>query len=141
LRILLDEDVSQPLLEPLRRILKPHAVDHVNDIVWKGKKDVQVLRDAPVRGYGMLVTHNLGPAPYPDEVKAIKRSGIHHVTYVTAKGLTGEALGMASLLASMRRVVAEAEASDEPVSFSIAKLTDRQRHTSQPVRVLTYGGR
>lgn len=39
---------------------------------------------------------------------------------------------MASLLASMRRVVAEAEASDEPVSFSIAKLTDRQRHTSQP---------
>jgi hypothetical protein len=141
LRILLDEDVSQPLLEPLRRILKPHAVDHVNDIVWKGKKDVQVLRDAPVRGYGMLVTHNLGQLRIPDEVKAIKRSGIHHVTYVTAKGLTGEALGMASLLASMRRVVAEAEASDEPVSFSIAKLTDRQRHTSQPVRVLTYGGR
>jgi len=69
LRILLDEDVSQPLLEPLRRILKPHAVDHVvdhvNDIVWKGKKDVQVLRDAPVRGYGMLVTHNLGQLRIP----------------------------------------------------------------------------
>lgn len=141
MRILLDEDVAQPLLEPLRRVLRPHRVDHVNDVAWKGKKDVQVLRDAPARGYDMLVTHNLEQLRIPDEVRAIKRSGMHHVTYVTGKGLNGEALAMASVLASMRRIVAEAEESDEALSFSIAKLTERRRHESQPVRALTYGGR
>ncbi len=141
MRILLDEDVAQPLLEPLRRVLRTHDVDHVNTVAWKGKKDVQVLRDAPARGYDMLVTHNLGQLRIPDEVRAIKKSRMHHVTYVTGRGLNGEALAMASLLASMRRVVAEAESSEEPISFSISRLTDRQRYDSQPVRTLTYGAR
>ena len=141
MRVLLDEDVAQPLLEPLRRVLRGHQVDHVNEVRWKGKTDVQVLRDAPARGYEMLVTHNLGQLRIPDEVRAIRKSGMHHVTYVTGRGLNGEALAMASLLASMRRVVAEAGDSDEPLSFSISRLSDRQRYDSQPVRGLTYGGR
>lgn len=140
MRILLDEDVAQPIQEPLSRVLKGHRVDHVNQR-WKGKKDVHLLMDAPKAGYEMVVTRDLGQLRVPEEVLAIKRSGVHHVTYATGKGLDGEALAMASLLAAMRRVVHEAEQSTEALSFAIGRLANTRRHTSTPVKELTYGGR
>ncbi len=79
-RILLDEDVAQPLLEPLRRVLRSHQVDHVNTVAWKGKKERAGAPRSARGGYEMLVTHNPGQLRIPEEVGAIKRPGVHHVT-------------------------------------------------------------
>jgi hypothetical protein len=39
MKLLLDEDVPVQLVEPLRRLLREHRVDQVQDLGWKGKKD------------------------------------------------------------------------------------------------------
>jgi len=39
MRLLLDEDVPVQLVEPLRRMLPGHRVDHTAELGWKGKKD------------------------------------------------------------------------------------------------------
>ncbi|MGQ0718664.1 MAG: DUF5615 family PIN-like protein [Pseudonocardiales bacterium] len=56
MKLLLDEDVPVQLVEPLRRLLHEHQVDHVQSLGWKGKKDRFLLPDASGKGYAALVT-------------------------------------------------------------------------------------
>ncbi|MGH3765020.1 MAG: DUF5615 family PIN-like protein [Pseudonocardiaceae bacterium] len=79
MKLLLDEDVPVQLVEPLRRLLHEHQVDHVQDLGWKGKKDRFLLPDARGKGYDALLTNGsaqldsaeetrdprLGNAPHP----------------------------------------------------------------------------
>ncbi|MGH3856318.1 MAG: hypothetical protein ACRDR6_23075 [Pseudonocardiaceae bacterium] len=53
---LLDEDVPVQLVEPLRRLLREHQVENVQDLGWKGKKDSFLLPDASGKGYDALIT-------------------------------------------------------------------------------------
>lgn len=112
MRVLLDENVPQPLHAVLARILRPrHEVDHVGAIAWRGKKDVALLRDARARGYAAFVTNDVSQYDDPDECDAIRRSGLHHVTYeLPASGLDGLALASAALCASLRGLVDELDA-------------------------------
>ncbi|MBW0252562.1 DUF5615 family PIN-like protein [Cellulomonas sp. PS-H5] len=109
MRVLLDENVPEPLHAVLARLLRPrHEVDHVAAIAWRGKKDVPLLRDARRRGYAAFVTNDVSQYDDPDECDAIRRSGLHHVTYqLPASGLDGLALASAALCASLRALVDE----------------------------------
>jgi hypothetical protein len=93
-RLLLDEDVPVQLLEPLRRLLPGHQVDHVQGLGWKGKPDDFLLADAAARGYDVLVTNDSGQMDSPKECRDIRDSGIHHTRYRMLDGLDVLALAM-----------------------------------------------
>jgi hypothetical protein len=80
-KLLLDEDVPVQLLEPLRRLLPGHQVDHVEPLGWKGKKDRFLLPDAAQRSYDALLTNDSGQLDNVDECRAIRDSGMHHIRY------------------------------------------------------------
>ena len=106
-RLLLDEDVPVQLLEPLRRLLPGHQVDHVQGLGWKGKPDHFLLADAAARGYDVLVTNDSGQMDSPKECRDIRDSGIHHTRYRMLDGLDGLALSMGAVLAAIRPIVKE----------------------------------
>jgi hypothetical protein len=87
------------LLEPLRRLLPGHQVDHVQGLGWKGKPDHFLLADAAARGYDVLVTNDSGQMDSPKECRDIRDSGIHHTGYRMLDGLDGLALAMGAVLA------------------------------------------
>jgi hypothetical protein len=66
------------VLAPLR-LNKGHVFDHVDDLDWKGKKDVPLFRDAAARGYEAVLTLDLSQLDSAEESRALKRSGLHHV--------------------------------------------------------------
>ncbi len=107
MRVLLDEDVPVPLVELLRHILDGHQVDHVYDLHWGGKTDRDLYKDARARGYEVVLTNNLKQLQDPDECAAIRRSGVHHVSYEIDNGLQGLALASGAICAAMRRVLEE----------------------------------
>jgi hypothetical protein len=54
MKVLLDEDVPVPLIKLVRHVLREHEVDHIYEVGWAGKKDVNLFRDARLRGTGRL---------------------------------------------------------------------------------------
>lgn len=109
MKLLLDEDVPIQLLEPLRRLLREHQVDHVQDLGWKGKKDRFLLPDASGKGYVALVTNDSAQLDNAEETREIRDSGMHHIRYRhdTRRGVDGLALAMGAVLAAIRPVVQE----------------------------------
>ncbi len=107
MRLLLDEGVPVQLIEPLRRLLPGHEVDHLEALGWKGKKDRFLLRGAARRGYDALLTNDSNQLDDPDECRAIRESAMHHVRYPVSDGLNGLALAMGAVLAAIRPLLAE----------------------------------
>ena len=130
MRLLLDEDVPIPLLEPLRRILSGHQVDHVDELGWKGKKDRFLLPDAGNRGYDLLLTNDSAQLADVDECRAIRDSGLHHVRYHqdTRRGVDGLALAMGAVLAAIRQVIRELESVDGQRLVEIQSIGPGKRH-------------
>ena len=95
------------LLEPLRRLLPGHEVDHVEGLGWQGRPDHFLLADAAARGYDVLVTNDSGQMDSPKECRDIRDSGIHHTRYRMLDGLDGLALAMGAVLAAIRPIVKE----------------------------------
>jgi hypothetical protein len=113
-KILCDQDVPEPIVEPLRHLLRlRHDVDHVNTLGWAGKKDRFLLPDARKRGYSALLTNDSNQLEDPDETDAIRKSGLHHVRYSHRhRGMTGLALAMGSILAAMPGIADALEVAD-----------------------------
>lgn len=109
MRLLLDEDVPIQLLEPLRRLLPGHQIDHTERLGWKGKKDRFLLPDARKRGYDALVTNDSAQLSSVEESRAIRDSAMHHIRYYqdTRRGMDGLALAMAAVMGAIRPVVRE----------------------------------
>lgn len=109
MRLLLDEDVPVQLVEPLRRLLREHQVDHVQDLGWKGKKDRFLLPDATRKGYDALLTNDSAQLDSAEETRAIRDSRMHHIRYRhdTRRGIDGLALAMAAVMAVIRPVIRE----------------------------------
>jgi hypothetical protein len=98
-------------MEPLRHLLPRHQVDHLAELGWKGKKDKPLLADAGRAGYDVFLTLDRQQLNDPDECKAIKASGIHHVRYEQRRpGLPGLALAIGAVIAAMPAVMLELEA-------------------------------
>ena len=108
MKILLDEGVPEQVVTVLQHVLRGHQVDHVTRIGWSGKADRRLYPDAARRKYAVLVTNDAAQMDDPDECQAVKRSGIHRVSYRHKhKGLRGLAVAVASMVAAMPDVVEE----------------------------------
>lgn len=112
MKILCDQDVPVPVVEPLRHLLirDRHVVHHVSELGWAGKKDRPLLMDAKRRKYDALLTNDSSQLEDADETSAIKRSGLHHIRYTHKQtGLVGLGLAMGAILAAMPPIVLELE--------------------------------
>jgi hypothetical protein len=132
MRLLLDEDVPLQLLEPLRRLLPEHALDHVADIGWKGKKDRFLLPDAARRGYDALLTNDSAQLDSAEESRAIRDSRMHHIRYRQdpRRGIDGLATAMAGVLAAIRPVVRDLAAADGQRLVLVESVAPGRRHTA-----------
>jgi hypothetical protein len=130
MRVLLDEDVPVQLVDPLRRLLPEHQIDHVQGLRWKGKKDLFLLPDAGRRGYGAFLTHNSGQLDDAAESRAIRDSGMHHIRYHqdTRRGLDGLAVAMASVMAAIRQVMRDLDAADSQRLVEVQGIQPGKRH-------------
>jgi|SRR5580658_5429736 hypothetical protein len=132
MRVLIDEDTAIQLAEILRLLLRGHQVDHVPQIGWKGKKDKYVLKDAPNAGYHALITGDRRQLNDPAECKAIKRSGLHHVTYSHRRqGTQGLALALGAVIAAMPMIMAELETTEGQRLVRIVGLDPHRRFEIQ----------
>jgi PIN like domain len=109
MRLLLDEDVPQPLLRLLQHLLRGHEVEHVSSVGWKGKKDRPLYRDAAEKGFNAILTNDISQFKDPTECRAIQRSGLHHISYELEDGLDGLAMASAAICAAIRPVIAALE--------------------------------
>ena len=107
MKVLLDEDVPKPVVPLVEHLLRGHQVAYVPNLRWSGKKDVPLIGDAAQRGFTVFITQNVGQFNDPSECDAIKRSGMHHVSYEVPSGLKGLGLASGSLCAAILPVVTE----------------------------------
>jgi Domain of unknown function (DUF5615) len=130
MRLLLDEDVPVQLLEPLRRLLPGHDVDHANDLGWKGKKDRFLLPDASKRGYDALLTNDSAQLEDVEESRAIRDSTMHHIRYHqdTRRGMDGLALAVAAVMAAIRQVFRDLDSADGQRLVEIQSIQPGRRH-------------
>jgi len=109
--ILLDEQVPELVLEPLRALLAGHRVDHVQKIGWKGKRDLNLIPDMRRRGYAALVTADTDQLVNHEECRAIKKAGIHHIRFDRAgSGGAMTASAAATVIAALPLVIPRLEA-------------------------------
>ena len=137
MRLLLDEDVPLQLLEPLRRLLRGHEIDHTEGLGWKGKKDRHLLPDARSRGYNALLTNDSAQLASVEESRAIRDSAMHHIRYHqdTKRGLDGLALAMAAVMGAIRQVMRELEEADGQRLVEIQPIKPGKRHSVIDPRV------
>lgn len=131
MKVLLDEDVSAPVVPLVQHILRDHEVKYVPELRWSGKKDVPLIGDAAQRGFTVFVTQNIGQFNDPAECRAIQRSGMHHISYeVPLPGLRGLGLASGSLCAAILPVVSELTTLRRQHIVKITGLdTSRKRYT------------
>ncbi len=102
MRFLLDEDVPLPAVDLIRRVLVHHKVDYVQGIGWSRKKDTRLVVDAGRRGFDVIITNDSEQFNDPDEMSAIRASGLHHVRYSHRHpGVRGLGLAMGSLVSAL----------------------------------------
>jgi hypothetical protein len=137
MRLLLDEDVPIQLLEPLRRLLSGHEVDHTEELGWKGKKDKFLLPDARSRGYDALLTNDSAQLDSVEECRAIRDSQMHHLRYHqdTKRGVDGLALAMAAVMAAIRQIIRDLEDADGQRLIEIQAIQPGKRHHTTDPRV------
>ena len=131
MRVLVDEGMPIQVLDPLR-LNKGHVFDHVEELHWKGKKDVPLFRDAAARGYQAVLTLDLAQLDAADESRALKRSGLHHIGITqgrSAQGIRGISRVIASLVVSMPYVLADLEDIEVQRIVELSLLAGGRRHT------------
>ncbi len=137
MRFLLDEGLPVQVLEPLRRNIG-QEFEHVDALKWKGKGDTFLFSDAAARGFDGIVVLDLDQLADPDEWRALRRSGLHHISLRQGRlvrGQTGLARVMASLILAMPYVLQDLVAVDSQRLVEIALLTGGKRHEMfDPVR-------
>lgn len=115
MKILLDEQVPYFFRKTLRLLFK-QDIDHVHDLRWTSKNDIQLLADAKVRGYELFITNDRAQLTDPDETRAIKKSKIHHLCYdIKGQGLRASSNALAALVAALPHVI------------EVASLDNRQK--------------
>lgn len=122
MKVLLDEDVPLQLLGLLRDLLPSHEWDHINELGWKRKGDVSLMRDAGKRGYEVLITKNVGQLHEPAERRAATKAGLHHVIYpdvANRTDRTGSARAIGSTIAAMPLLI---QALGEADGLQIARI-------------------
>jgi hypothetical protein len=131
-RLLLDEGMPVQLLAPLR-INTPHLFQHVDELRWKGKLDPYLFQDAARRGFDALIALDVDQLADPGLCKALKASGLHHLSLRqgrTVKGKAGIARVIGSIVAAMPYVLSDLDGVSEQRLVEIALLGATARHTT-----------
>ena len=131
MRLLLDEDVPQQLVEPIRYVLRGHHVKHVNDLGWSGKKDLRLYADAKGK-FDAILTNDGAQLDDPDECRAIKDSGLHHVRYEVKNGIDGLAIAIGSVIASIRSIVELLEKSEKQLLVRVSSIQGKRYSVIDP---------
>jgi hypothetical protein len=137
MRVLVDEGMPVQVI-PSLRLNRRHEFDHVDDLGWKGKPDVQLFADAAGRGYGAVLTLDLAQLDSVDESRALKRSGLHHIGIQqgrSAQGVRGMARVVASVIVAMPYVLADLDAADGQRIVELTLLSATRRHEVLDPRV------
>lgn len=113
MKILLDEQVPEPVLTPLTHMLREHEIDHVQRIGWKRKKDRSLLTDVKTRRYDVFVTADLAQLDDPDECTLIRKGGFHHVRFQRyGRGVAMTASAIATVVAGLPAALSDLEQAD-----------------------------
>lgn len=113
MKILLDEQVPEPVIDPLEHLLRWHQVHHVQRIGWKGKKDLNLIPDLAARGYQVLVTADVNQLHDERECKLIKKYGFHHVRFQqVGRGVLATGSAISTIVAGLTAVVPELDEAD-----------------------------
>lgn len=138
MRLLVDENTALQLMEPLRHLLRAHEVKHVSEIGWRGKKDQLLLGDAGRAGYEAFLTLDQAQLADPDECRAIRDSGMHHIRYEQrVQGLDGLALAIGAVIAAMPAVMTHLEDAGSSGSSASPAWTRHTGDTKRSTRLST----
>ncbi|MDQ1665966.1 MAG: hypothetical protein QOH75_1997 [Actinomycetota bacterium] len=137
MRVLLDEDVPEQLVEPLRHLTPGHTIDYVGQTRWAGKKDPDLYRAIRGAGYDVIVTNDRSQLNDPGLTKEIRRSQVHHVRYSQKHpGLRGLALALGALIAALPTLLDELATAEGQMLVHVHALDPRKkRHTVRDPRV------
>jgi hypothetical protein len=130
MRVLVDEAMPVQVLAPLR-LNKGDSFDHVNDLHWKGKKDVSLFRDAAKKGYEAVLTLDVAQLESADESRALRLSKLHHIGIQqgrSAQGVRGMARVIASVVAAMPYVLDDLANVDGQRIVELRLLNASRRH-------------
>ncbi|WP_173077969.1 hypothetical protein [Phytohabitans rumicis] len=133
--ILLDEQVPELVLAPLRSLLSGHRIDHVQKIGWKGKQDVNLIPDMKRRGYAVLVTADVDQLEDHEECRAIKKAGTHHVRFDrSGSGTAMTASAVATVIAGLPLVIPrlDAEPAQRLVVLKLVRCKETQFTITDP---------
>ena len=127
MKVLLDEDVPQPLVDTIKRLLRGHEVAHVRALGWRGKRDFDVYKDGRARGFDAIVTNDLAQLNDPIECRAIRDSRMHHIRYELDDGLIGLGLAAGAICAAIRPIVEELDHAPSQRLVRIIRLSRPKR--------------
>lgn len=131
MKLLLDEDVPEPLLSLLEHLLPEHLVQHVATVRWKSKKDIPLFADARRRRFHAILTNNLRQLNDPDECKAIQKSALHAIYYTLDRNVEGLALATAAICAAIRPIMLELSGVNSQRIVWIQALTKAKRYEAK----------
>ncbi|HEY2141813.1 MAG TPA: hypothetical protein VGG98_07120 [Solirubrobacteraceae bacterium] len=130
MRVLVDEGMPIQVIDPLC-LNKGHQFDHVNDLGWKGKKDVLLFRDAASKGYQAVLTLDVAQLESVEESRALRRSKLHHIGIQqgrSAQGIRGMARVIASVVTSMPYVLDDLTKVEGQRVIALSLLSATRRH-------------
>lgn len=131
MKLLLDENVPQPLASTIRTLLQSkHEAVHVIDLPgWGGTKDISLYGQAADAGFGVILTNDAKQMKRKPEVEAIAKSGIHRVQYPHRHGgLVGVGLAMATVCAALPSVLAELESAPGQQLVTLKGIDPSREH-------------
>jgi hypothetical protein len=137
MRVLVDEGMPVQVIASLR-LNRRHEFDHVDELGWKGKPDVQLFADAAAHGYDAVLTLDLSQLDSFDESRALRRSGLHHIGIQqgrSAQGMRGMARVIASVVVAMPYVLADLDTADGQRIVELTLLAATRRHEVLDPRV------
>ncbi len=146
MQILVDEGMPVQVMMPLR-CDRRHGFDHVDDLRWKGRLDQPLFRAAAERGYAAILTLDVNQLSDPDECRALRRSGLHHISLHQGRsvsGLKGLARVMGSVIAAMPYVLDDLDQAPGQRIVELSLLSARRRHATfdpraEPIRYPYWG--
>ena len=130
-RLFLDENVSHVYASVLRRLMKIVTLSSAVEEHLEGVKDVDLFRELRERDFSGIVTLDRHQLEHPEELEALRDSGLHWIGFSTPEGRGVEVHSqmLATLMFALPTIVADWP--DQPHRHHVRMVTPRHA----PVRI------